>query len=56
MKAGEDVRIRTFGTFYNQQRKAREVRNPQDGTKIQVPAKRYPRFRSSKVFREFINK
>lgn len=53
---GDSVQMRTFGTFYVQDRKPRTARNPRTGESVAVPAKRYPRFRSSQSFKDFMNK
>ena len=55
LKAGHEVTIRRFGRFYVQQRAPREGRNPATGKKIQIPAKRYPRFSSSDVLKDSLN-
>jgi DNA-binding protein HU-beta len=41
---GDRVTISGFGTFGVLQRKARRVRNPQNGGAMEVAAKRVPRF------------
>ena len=41
---GDRVTLSGFGTFGVSQRKARRVRNPRNGSAIQVAAKRVPRF------------
>jgi len=55
LQAGREVKIRSFGTFYAKQRAARAGRNPKTGEKIAIPAKRYPRFRSSDVLKRSLN-
>ena len=55
LKKGNDVSIRKFGRFYLQDRKAREGRNPRTGDKIQIPAKKYPKFVSSDSFKAEMN-
>jgi DNA-binding protein HU-beta len=56
LEAGRDVTIRNFGKFYLQHRDAREGRNPKTGEKLDIPAKSYPRFRSSDTLKNNINK
>ena len=53
--AGEEVSVRGFGKFYLSQSKAREGRNPKNGAKIQIPAKRYAKFRPSAKLKEKLN-
>ena len=52
---GKRVQIRSFGSFYLQARESRKARNPRTGKLILVPAKKYPRFRSSELLKERIN-
>jgi nucleoid DNA-binding protein len=54
--AGREVSIRSFGTFYLQKRDARTGRNPKTGEPIEIPAKRYPRFRSSDLLKDSMNR
>ena len=56
LRAGRSVTIRRFGKFYVQDRQPRKARNPRTGESINVPAKRYPRFTSSEVLKEKLNK
>jgi len=49
------VQVRSYGTFYLQNRKARTARNPKTGEAIKVPAKSYPKFRSSDSFKKRLN-
>jgi DNA-binding protein HU-beta len=44
LQKGDRVTISGFGTFGVSHRKARRVRNPQDGRAMEVAAKRVPRF------------
>jgi len=48
----EKVTLVGFGTFQVMERKARRGVNPQTGEEIQIPAKKVPRFRAGKDFRE----
>lgn len=43
---GRDVRITGFGSFTVVERPAREMRNPQNGEIIQVPAKKVVKFKA----------
>jgi len=49
---GGNVKITGFGTFFRSKRKARIGRNPQNGTPVEIPAKRIPRFKAGKGLRE----
>ena len=51
---GEEVKLVGFGTFDVGSRKARVGRNPQSGAEIRIPARRVPRFRAGKEFKELI--
>lgn len=55
LREGQEVRVRSFGTFYVQSREARKGRNPRTGEEIEIPAKKYPRFRSSDVLKRNLN-
>jgi DNA-binding protein HU-beta len=44
LEKGDRVTISGFGTFGVSHRKARRVRNPQNGRSMDVAAKRVPRF------------
>ena len=46
---GERIEIRGFGTFYQAEKKSREVYSPIAGKKIQIPAKKTIIFRPSKA-------
>lgn len=48
VRSGKQVEIRGFGSFVTAHRKAREIRNPQNGEPIEVPAKQVPSFKPSK--------
>jgi len=50
----EKVTLVGFGTFQVMQRKARRGRNPQTGEEIQIPAKKVPKFKAGKGFREAV--
>ena len=45
---GAEVRMLGLGTFTRKTRSARTMRSPQDGRKIQVPAKSIIAFKASK--------
>ena len=50
--AGEDVAILGIGKFKVVERAARTARNPQDGSKIEIPAKKVVRFAPAKSLKE----
>ncbi len=54
LKAGYQVKIAGLGTFKVRERKARTALNPKTGEKIQLPAKRVPRFTPAKDLKEAI--
>ena len=49
------VELRGFGSFRVRRRNARRGRNPQDGTPVQVPAKRVPYFKPGKELRAWLD-
>lgn len=53
--AGNEVVIRNFGRFYIQARDAREGRNPKTGEKLQIPARKYPKFASADGLKKAVN-
>jgi DNA-binding protein HU-beta len=52
---GESVRISGLGTFTAKTRAARSGRNPRSGATIQIPAKKYVKFNTSKSLSERMN-
>lgn len=53
--AGRDVTLKNFGRFYVSELGPREVRNPKTGDKLQIGARKYPRFTSSDNFKAAFN-
>ena len=53
---GDRVTLSGFGTFDVSQRKARQVRNPRNGSAIEVRARRVPRFAPAPDFKSAIDK
>lgn len=47
LEHGGRVEIRKFGTFTTRLRRARRGRNPKTGQRVDVPARRVPRFSAS---------
>jgi len=54
LSKGKKVTLVGFGTFQVRQRKAREGRNPRTGKKLEIPAKKVPKFRAGKNLREAV--
>lgn len=54
VKKGEKVSLAGFGTFERINRKARTGRNPYTGESVKVPAKKVPKFRPGKSFKELL--
>ncbi|RMD77328.1 HU family DNA-binding protein [Candidatus Dojkabacteria bacterium] len=55
VKSGDSVTLTNFGTFMPLQRKASEKRNPKTGEKVKVPARKVPKFKPGKQFRDALN-
>ncbi len=55
LKAGEEVSVAGFGTFYVGERAARIGRNPQTGESIEIKAGKVPKFRAGKALKDAIN-
>lgn len=51
---GHDVALQNFGTFKNQERAARQGRNPQTGEAIKIPARHVPVFHAGKAFKDTV--
>ena len=51
---GQSVTLTNFGTFVSVQRAKTTKRNPKTGQPVEVPAKKVPRFRPGKSFREAV--
>ena len=52
VKKGEDVSLVGFGTWTRAKRAARTGVNPATGEKIKIPAKKVPKFRAGKAWKE----
>lgn len=55
LKKNDKVALTGFGTFEARQQKATQRINPQTGKKMNVPAKRVPKFRPGKGFKEAVD-
>ena len=53
---GDKVAFVGFGTYAATDRGARTARNPQTGDKIELPAKRDPKFTPGTAFKAAVNK
>jgi DNA-binding protein HU-beta len=54
VKKGDAVTLTNFGSFVAISRKATTKRNPKTGAEVKVAAKKVPRFRPGKMFREAV--
>ena len=54
LKQGGKLTIPGFGTFSVVERKARTGRNPATGKKMQIPAKKVPKFTPGKGLKEVV--
>lgn len=51
---GEDVKLIGFGNYLVKDRAARIGRNPQDGSEVEIPAKRVPAFKPGKALKDAV--
>jgi len=56
LQQGDDVRLVGFGTFTVAKRAASEGRNPRTGEKIEIAARRQPKFRPGQELKDAVNK
>ena len=54
LKKGSSVVLTGFGTFTTMKRKARTGINPATGKKMQIPAKRVPKFKAGKKLKSLV--
>jgi DNA-binding protein HU-beta len=54
LKGGKPVVLTGFGTFAVMKRKTRVGVNPATGKKMQIPAKKVPKFRAGKALRTMV--
>lgn len=52
---GKDVALIGFGSFYVQERKAREGRNPKTGEALKIAAYKQPAFKAGKKLKDACN-
>ena len=55
LKNGGKVQLVGFGSFEVVERAARIGRNPKDGSTIQVPASKAPKFKAGKALKDIVN-
>ena len=55
LKNGGKVQLVGFGSFEVVERAARTGRNPKDGSTIQIPASKSPKFKAGKSLKEVVN-
>ncbi len=55
LKKGKQVVLTGFGTFCVMKRKARTGINPATGKKMQISAKRVPKFRAGKKLKDIVS-
>lgn len=53
---GERIEVRGFGSFVVRTQQGHRSRNPRTGEPIDVPPKRFPRFKTGKEMKERINR
>ena len=54
LKGGKDIVLTNFGTFSVMKRKSRVGINPATGKKMQIPAKKVPKFKAGKALKSMI--
>lgn len=52
---GDSVQISGFGAFVVKENAARDGKNPLTGEKIHIEAKKVPKFKAAKAFKEIMN-
>jgi DNA-binding protein HU-beta len=55
LQKGDDVRLVGFGTFTRSHRKAREGRNPQTGTTLNIAASYQAKFKAGQALKDAVN-
>jgi integration host factor subunit beta len=55
LQGGDRIEIRGFGSFSIHHRRGRIGRNPNTGTKVEVPPKRIPVFKPSRELKNHVN-
>ena len=55
LEDGDRVKIRDFGSFFIQERKARKAINPYNQTPVDVPAKKVIKFKPADILHKKVN-
>ena len=55
LKNGGKVQLVGFGSFEVTERAARKGRNPKDGSTIQIPASKAPKFKAGRSLKDIVN-
>lgn len=55
LKAGDEVRLVGFGTFAVSKRAATTGHNPRTGEKIEIAARKQPKFKAGKTLQDAVN-
>ena len=55
LKNGGKVQLVGFGSFEVVERAARTGRNPKDGSTIQIPASKAPKFKAGRSLKDIVN-
>jgi integration host factor subunit beta len=55
VRGGDKVEVRGFGSFRTRQRQSRVGRNPKNGLRVEVPAKRIPYFKPARELKDIVN-
>lgn len=56
LEEGDRVKIREFGSFFIQERKARKAISPYDQLPVDVPAKKVIKFKPAEMLHEKVNR
>jgi len=56
LESGREVQIKNFGKFSVRQRAARKGRNPRTGQPLEIPAKKYPKFKAAENLKELVSR
>jgi len=55
LEKGDRIKIKDFGSFFLQSRESRMALNPRTQENIEVPAKNFIKFKSSKILHKMVN-
>ncbi len=54
VQSGDSVTLTNFGSFMASQRQASTKRNPKTGEPVKVPARKVPKFKPGKQFKDMV--